>query len=194
VRPYSPYWKTWTKLTPISQKSQKNYNEEKKESDVFADESKNENFDLAKPEQIASSTYGPGPQTHRVWFDVYNTSPLVTRYLKVYGFGNAERRALKIHRSEMVRCVTPPDSPTYRDLISQSSKSSRKMHRQYQRTVEDISRDRAEVQQHLSTELQFERKKFLKLVSRPQTVKEHANKIVEDMIESRQKTFSLRTR
>ncbi|KAJ3122003.1 hypothetical protein HK098_003188 [Nowakowskiella sp. JEL0407] len=83
--------------------------------------------DMDKMVEIPSSVYGPGPQIQRIWFDVYSTSPLITRYIQLYGFGTNTRKTLTIHRSEIVRSTTPSLKYKCESKINNTTVPTRKL-------------------------------------------------------------------
>ncbi|KAI8812106.1 hypothetical protein BJ742DRAFT_736208 [Cladochytrium replicatum] len=88
--------------------------------------------------------------------------------------------------SQILSCTMGPGSQTHRvwfdvQIITESVRRSRRLHRQYETNTQEVSRDRTKFQTELNLQLSKEQKAIHKLLNRPQLVKERADKIVDDM-------------
>ncbi|TPX66084.1 hypothetical protein SpCBS45565_g04730 [Spizellomyces sp. 'palustris'] len=151
--------------------------------DAVMGKSESMHGDLLKQDAVPSCPIGPGPQTHRVWFDANRNSGIVERYL-----GKAERRTLKIHRAEIIRETLLNDNPTYRQVILESLRRSRKLQRTYKLSQEEAQREKNRLLQSLNEQLTRERKRIWKILAKPEQVKASADQIVDDIQKLREKT------
>ncbi|KAI9205042.1 uncharacterized protein BJ171DRAFT_502804 [Polychytrium aggregatum] len=135
---------------------------------------------MAPPSCIA----GPGPQIRRLWFDTHGNSPIIAKYLEVYGFGSVEKKRIHVHRSEVVRNSVSEDAPTYRQIIMESARNSKRIYRQYLHSQEEAQKERNRMLQELNQQLSKDQRTAWRLLNRPQLVKETADELVEKMHQS----------
>ncbi|KAI9101196.1 hypothetical protein DFS34DRAFT_676653 [Phlyctochytrium arcticum] len=127
-------------------------------------------------QEIVSCPIGPGPQTQRVWFDANGNSGIVERYL-----GKVERRILTIHRAEVIRETLTSTNPTYRQLIAESVRRSKKLQKAYKASQDEAQREKNRLLQNLNDQLHRERQRIWKILAKPEQVKNSADVIVDEI-------------
>ena len=142
---------------------------------------------LNRKKDIPSHQSGPGPETKRIWFGIHSNTPLVTEYLQSHNLSANRKPKLRIHRLETLRS-TPistldshlPSCPkTYRDLISESSATSKLRMNTYMKSQEIFTRDRLQIIQDLNSTLGDDRFQMLRILKKPQMCKEISDNVVE---------------
>nr|KAJ3415830.1 hypothetical protein HK105_001414 [Polyrhizophydium stewartii] len=107
---------------------------------------------------------GVGIQTKRVNFNIYQNSPIVERYLRSLGVSQ-DKRIVTIHRREAI--------------VTESTKGSKRSFKMYKQLQEEALRERNRVAQEMSAHLLEEQRRALRILSRPQEVKNAADQILE---------------
>ncbi|KAI8900425.1 hypothetical protein BC833DRAFT_618555 [Globomyces pollinis-pini] len=110
-------------------------------------------------------------------FDVYQNSPALVQYLKYFGGG--EKKTINISRHEMIKEVISDKTVTYRQLVRESTKGSRKRYNNYKSLQDEISRERAKLIHDNNTFIAREHSRLAKLLSKPQAVKLQADHILD---------------
>ncbi|KAI8926906.1 hypothetical protein BC831DRAFT_205491 [Entophlyctis helioformis] len=138
-------------------------------------------LDMLKPppKHAPSSYMGASTKTTRVNFNIYQTSPIVSRYLTSHGI-TRDARTVTIHRREAIR-VDPAKLglQTYRQIVADSTRASKRAIRSYKASQEEAMRERNRVAGEMSALLVEEQKRALRILSRPQEVKTVADQILE---------------
>jgi hypothetical protein len=109
---------------------------------------------------------------------VFQNSPLIERYLKVFGEGG-EHRKLAIQRNNVLKPILSINPITYRQLIEQSMKSSKSRSEVFQKAQEDIVKERNKIQNDITTVLITETEKAKKILKKQSLVKQAADGIIE---------------
>ena len=103
---------------------------------------------------------------------------MVHHYLQSFG-GSGEQRSIIIRRNEILKKKLPSNPLTYRQLIMDSSKSSKKRTNQFKTNTEIMIKDRARIAQETASLLATEHHKVLKVLKKPQLIKLTADQILE---------------
>ncbi len=149
-------------------------------------------IDLTPP---PSCRIGPGPKVIRRPFDVYQNSPAVSKYMTLKGSRNNHSK-ITVHRSEVVREKTTPSSassgahsssvqslPTYREILDASAESTKTALQAYHSRIKLVQKERALLTKEMTATLAREKFKANFILSRPELVKEKADKVVQGMHE-----------
>eukprot|EP00842_Homolaphlyctis_polyrhiza_P002505 jgi/Hompol1/3255/HPOL_003179-RA len=125
---------------------------------VMPKQGQGDHLDVLKTnsKQIPSSYIGASIQTKRVNFNIYQNSPIVDQYLKSLGVSRDQRT-----------------------VVIESTKQSKRSFKLYRQAQEEAIRERNRVVQETSAHLMEEQRRTLKILSRPQEVKNVADQILE---------------
>ncbi|KAJ3392485.1 hypothetical protein HDU92_008408 [Lobulomyces angularis] len=167
IKPYKNF-KNWSmnKLI-IESKELENQELEKQALDIIKSERQQEKPKIAK--KIPSMVCGPNFLTQRILFDVYGNSPVVSHYLRNISGSKIERKRLTIHRKEVLKdylegkwfipfCknttsllfvpsfhLADENLVTYKSLVAESLKNSKKLLKKYTQREAEISRERNKI-------------------------------------------------
>jgi hypothetical protein len=111
-------------------------------------------------------------------FNIFQNSPLITRYLNSYGNGG-EQRKISIRRNNVLKPILDSDSITYRQLIQESKKASKSRSDAFEKAQDDIMRERSKIQMETSAVLAIENDKAQKILRKATNIKQVAESIVE---------------
>ena len=90
-----------------------------------------------------------------------------------------EHKTIHIRRNEVLKNINVAGQVTYRQLIQESTKSSRQRSARFRKNQEDIMRDRAKIAQDMNHILEIEHEKSTKILKKPQHIKATADYIIE---------------
>ncbi|KAJ3218614.1 hypothetical protein HK099_004996 [Clydaea vesicula] len=144
IKPYKNF-KNWSmnKLI-IESKELENQELEKQALDIIKSERQQEKPKIAK--KIPSMVCGPNFLTQRILFDVYGNSPVVSHYLRNISGSKIERKRLTIHRKEVLKDYLEDENlVTYKSLVAESLKNSKKLLKKYTQREAEISRERNKI-------------------------------------------------
>jgi hypothetical protein len=97
-------------------------------------------------------------------------SPLICQYLRDSG-AKKEIRTLAIHHSDVLREKKEAENGlTYRQIVNESLRTSKKIQKQNQKIQEDLTKERTRIQQELTIDLAKEKKVYSAILMKPQQV------------------------
>lgn len=102
-------------------------------------------------------------------FDVRQNSPIVKNYLKCIG-EKTRTASLHVHRTEKVAKPLNENIPTYRQILTESEKSSQNQFTQYKSKIEKIQKERWIIHKELVNELAKEKKVAQHILANPELV------------------------
>jgi hypothetical protein len=111
-------------------------------------------------------------------FNVFKNSPIVDHYLKSNG-SRGEHKTIRIRRNEVLKNINVVGQVTYRQIIQESTKSSRQRSARFKKNQEEIMRERAKIAQDMNHVLAIEHEKATKILKKPQYIKATAEYIIE---------------
>ncbi len=126
---------------------------------------------------------GPSFKVVKNRFDVYQNSPVISKYLTSAGY-HKYHGAIIVHRSQVIRKPTDPNVPTYRQIISESLKNASDYFKDYKEKIKVASKEKLSIIQETNLYLSKEQSQHQKILNNPNLVKEKAHSVLQEMAKS----------
>ncbi|KAL7747330.1 hypothetical protein RI367_007384 [Sorochytrium milnesiophthora] len=135
----------------------------------------------AQVKTVTASHYvGPLPPVTRVPFDIYGNSPIIRHYFSVVRNSSTDRKTSFIHSSQVERETEAQTSrPTYRELILESARKSRKSSKRLSQYQEAVNKERQKLALDVLSKQRTDAKEQLRLLSRPREIREAVDDLLE---------------
>ncbi|KAJ1512781.1 hypothetical protein HMI55_005195 [Coelomomyces lativittatus] len=151
---------------------------------LLGDENKNASDAKSRRTDFLSTQshpYGPGPPSHRVRLDIYANSPMVQHFFKLcfQKASNSHHRVSYIHFHQVERFTKEmAERPTYRTLLMDSLRQSKKAMKTYLATQETLTKERTKANSDVTYQLRQEEQKFTKKLTKVMEVKVECEKLL----------------
>ncbi len=126
---------------------------------------------------------GPSHKIIKNRFDVFQNSPIISKYLAVSGYHKAHG-PLIVHRSQVIRETSKNNIPTYREIITESIKNTTMHFQEYKDKIKKASKEKLSIIQETKEYLSREEHLQKKILNNPNLIKEKAHSVIQDMAQS----------
>ena len=92
--------------------------------------------------------------------------------------------SLIVHRSQVIREISDPNIPTYRQIINESVKNASKFFQEYKEKIKKAGREKLSIIQETNLYLSKEESQQRKIMNNPNLIKEKAHSVLQEMAQS----------
>ena len=103
--------------------------------------------------------------------------------MKTAGFHKCHG-SLIVHRSQVIRQISGPNIPTYRQIINESIKNASNYFQEYKGKIKEASREKLSIIQETNSYLCKEEIQQKKIMNNPNLIKDKAHSVLQEMAES----------